>query len=106
MQYNDILPELLPVFSLKETTAEADWEQAIKAKINHLITEDFAGLIYILYRVDVSEHKIEALLKKMPEQYAATIIFDLIAERMLEKKKNREAHRNVADDEDGEGERW
>ena len=59
-------------------------------KINELIQTDFNALVNILYRMDVSESKLKALLKDHPGDDAAIIIADLIIERQAQKIKSRE----------------
>ena len=73
-------------------------------KVNWLIVNDFERLVSILYRIDVSEKKINALLKEFVNHDAAEIIVNLMLEREAEKIKNRELFKNNG--EDGGEERW
>ena len=57
--------------------------------INQLIQNHFEQLVSLLYRIDVSETKIKALLQQQPDEDAAKIIVSLIIERQLEKIKSR-----------------
>ena len=40
----------------------------LASHLNRLINEDFAQLVRILYRIDIDEKKIRALLKNNPEK--------------------------------------
>lgn len=72
--------------------------------VRQLLTRDFEKLLYVLYRVDVSEKKLKQLLQLYPDADAAVLITDLLIERQLEKIRSRQAFpRN--DDIPGD-ERW
>lgn len=83
-----------------------EWEQmdvaALAARINRLITDDFSGLINLLYRLDISEAKLKKLLSEHPQEDAGKIIADLIVERQQQKLQARQQfHRedNIPEDE-------
>ena len=61
--------------------------------INWLIIHDFEKLVFILYRIDVSEAKIRTLLNKENTNFAAPVIADAILERLAEKKASREKYK-------------
>lgn len=65
-------------------------KHAIIDKINYLIEKDFEKLVYILYRLDVSEEKTKTALKAMPKEDAALVIVNLMIEREAEKIKTRQ----------------
>lgn len=70
--------------------------------INELIQNDFERLVFILYRIDVSETKLKLLIKENPNSDAGIIIADLVMERQLQKIRSRQEHRldeNISDDE-------
>lgn len=77
--------------------------EQLTAYISHLIVNDQHKLIYILYRVDISEHRIRVLL---PEQEdAAPLLAAEIIQRQLQKIRSRQQFRQDNDaipDED----RW
>lgn len=75
----------------------------IKA-INDLILHDFDQLIYILYRLDIPEAKLKALLAEHPQKDAAKMIAALIIERQLQKQQSREKYKQQ--DDIPEDERW
>lgn len=72
--------------------------------INWLIINDFEKLVFILYRIDVSEAKIKSLLNKDNNHFAAPVIADAIIERLEEKKASREKYKQ--DPPASDEERW
>jgi hypothetical protein len=66
--------------------------------INWLIINDFEKLVFILYRIDVSESKIKSLLDKANTHFAAPVIADAILERLEEKKVSREKYKQTPPD--------
>jgi hypothetical protein len=82
-----------------------DWKCAMVGEIDRLIQADVANLINILYRLDISESKLERLLKENPSIDAAAIITDLVIERQLEKIASRKKYSGKKEDID-EDERW
>jgi hypothetical protein len=77
----------------------------LEAEVNRLLVQDFDRLVAILYRVDVSEHKLKQLLKEKPDEDAARIIVMLLIERQGEKIKTRQEFRTDIDHID-DNERW
>lgn len=59
------------------------------ALINELINQDFQSLVQLLYRIDVDEKKLKALLSKAQGAASAPIIADLLIERQLQKARTR-----------------
>ncbi|MBN9296381.1 MAG: hypothetical protein J0I41_05180 [Filimonas sp.] len=59
----------------------------LKHAVNYLIQHDFAGLIQVLYRIDISEQKLKDALAKNPGEDAGRIIATMIIERQKEKAK-------------------
>ena len=66
--------------------------------INELINNNFSLLIQALYRIDVSEPKLKAILLENPDQDAAKIIAQMIIERMAEKLRSGKERGNKDDD--------
>lgn len=92
---------LRPYFDLPDGNQE-DLERILAEKINYLVGNDFASLVNILYRIDVSELKVKQVLKDHPDADAGSLIASLIIERMLAKAKNRDNFRPnspIPDDE-------
>lgn len=73
--------------------------------INELIINDFAQLVQILYRVDISEKKLKQLLSDNADNDAGKIIAEMIIERQLQKIKSREQF-NQRDKNIDENEKW
>lgn len=70
--------------------------------INHLINHDFEKLVFYLYRIDVDEARMRALLAHKEGENAAGLIADLIIERQLQKIESRKkfsSGENIPDEE-------
>lgn len=80
-------------------------KQLLIDKVNELIIKDFEKLVSILYRIDVSEGKINMLLKEFPDKDAAETIVNLMLEREAEKIKTRQQFKQQDNDFDG-AEKW
>lgn len=61
----------------------------LAAFINDLINKDFQKLVFLLYRVDVNEHKLKRILKENEGVNAGNTIAQLIIERELQKINSR-----------------
>ncbi len=92
----------LPILDIAEIE-QLSKTQLIDA-INWLIIHDFEKLVFILYRIDVSEAKIKTLLNKEQSNFAAPVIADAILERLEEKKVSREKYKQ--DPSASEEEKW
>lgn len=75
---------------------------AVTNHVNHLINTDFEKLVSLLYRIDVSEPKMRALLQHKQGEDSAAPIADLIIERQLQKIISREKFSNKKDISDEE----
>lgn len=78
--------------------------QQLTCCVRHLILHDFAALVQLLYRVDVSETQLKTTLSLQPQADAAEVIAAMLLERQMEKQqiKKKFSTRHHADDE----ERW
>ena len=74
---------------LEETATLSQLEESLAEKINVMILSDFAGLIRILYRVDVDETRLRSLLSESHSQEAGLVIARLIIERQFQKIQSR-----------------
>jgi len=63
-------------------------------EVSYLILNDFNLLVQILYRVDVDEEKLRALLKNN-ESDAAVVIADMLIARQMEKVRLRNTNENA-----------
>ena len=73
--------------------------------INELINHDFEKLVFHLYRIDVDEARMRALLAAKSDENAGGLIADLIIERQLQKLKAKKEFSQQATNESGE-EKW
>jgi hypothetical protein len=64
------------------------FRQLLIQRIDELIHRDFEKLKWILYRIDVSEKKLNYALQNS-EADAATVVADLIIQRQIEKAESR-----------------
>lgn len=88
--------DLPPVKSGKEL------EATLSEIINHLIQKDFQKLVYILYKVDVSEIKLKQMLQADSDENTSVIISKLIIERQLQKLESRKkitSSNNISEEE-------
>ncbi len=74
-------------------------------EIDYLIHHNFEKLLLLLYRVDVDEAKLKALLAQHSPSEAPKLLACLILDRQLEKSKTRRLYRSDAQAGDPE-ERW
>jgi len=87
---------------LKETD-HARWKELLAEKIDDLIRHDFQKLVNILYRMDVSETRLRAMLEENTSEPAGMIIAGLMIDRQDQKIKSREMfwkNNNAINDED------
>ena len=73
---------------------QANWAlyESLKDHIDHLIEHDFAGLVQMLYRVDVSEEKLKQTLLDFSEKDASDIIAVMILERLALRIQTRKQY--------------
>lgn len=90
--------------SLPEQTSFEALQKMLALHINHLIKTNFEKLVSILYRMDVSEHKLRQMLQAGNND-AGKIIADAIIERQLQKIKSREQY-SKRDNNIDENEKW
>ena len=88
----------LPV-SRKETI-----RSRLSQYLNNLLLHDFAALVQLLYRVDVSEAIVKAVLQQNPGVDAGDLLADLLIQRQEEKKAAFRPAKNPPEDLDEE--RW
>ena len=105
MSQNDLLIQSILDNNDIPSLQEPALHEKLGAYINHLILNNFDELIYILYRIDVSENKLKSMLKENDKTDAGKMIAALIIERQIQKIKSRREHgrdTNIID----EDERW
>ncbi len=98
--------ELQGILSLEPTQSYTlqELKELLAKHVNNLLQTNFEQLVNLLYRIDVSEKNLKALLAQNPKQDAGDIIAVLIIERQLQKIKSRQQFKTDADFE-GE-EKW
>ncbi len=70
--------------------------------IIHLIVHDFASLVQILYRLDVSEARLKIVLSENPQEDAGKLIAALIIERLKKRedvKRQFPAQENIPEED-------
>ncbi len=99
-----LLTYLTDTFSILAPAGDQSLKTLLSNRINDLILHDFNKLVMLLYRIDVSEKKLTALLKENNATDAADIIATLVIERQEEKIKSRQESRR--DNNFNEEEKW
>lgn len=69
-----------------------DIRDALMARIATLLGRNPERLMHILYRVDVDEGRVQAILHDLPHAEMAAALADLIIERQLAKAATRARH--------------
>jgi hypothetical protein len=100
---NEIVHIVNQSFDLE--TTESNFVQYLTERINYLIVNNFNKLIYILYRADINEAKLNKLLAENKKEDAGKIIAALFIQRQLEKIKSREENKANTTDF-SEEEKW
>ena len=103
MMKNEIVNIVNDSFSLQSN--ENNFVDFLTEKINFLIVNDFNKLIFILYRADINEQKLNRLLAENKKEDAGKIIAALFIQRQLEKIKSREEN-SAKTSNDSQEERW
>lgn len=98
----EVQQKLSPELNILADTNWNNWMQEAADRINKMIVTDFAGLVNLLYRMDVSERKLKAILAGNPHQDAGLVIAELMVERQLEKIRSRRQYRSSNDIPDDE----
>ena len=103
----EIIQQLAPNWpvSLESTTSIEQLRIAIAEQVNQMINEDFEKLVFLLYRIDVDEARMRALLAEHGQHDSGLLLADLIIERQLQKIKSRQDF-NQRDSKISEEEKW
>jgi wyosine [tRNA(Phe)-imidazoG37] synthetase (radical SAM superfamily) len=91
--------------TLTEENDAGKFRQELVKHINNLINTDFDKLLQLLYRLDIDEIKLRAVLHNHPDRPAGEMIADLVIERQLQKIKSRREFGRRDNDID-ENEKW
>lgn len=76
---------------------EALGPEQLGAYINQLIEGDFSHLLHLLYRLDVSETKLKAVLADNPQGDPGVLIATLMLERMQQSRITRAQFKSAHD---------
>lgn len=99
MQQPNIIPALQKLLNVDLpvhiTTTEVI--ELLQNRINELLQHNFQGLISLLYRIDISEEKLKYQLQLNPGEDAASIIAQLMVDRLVEKAISKQQFKNDAD---------
>jgi hypothetical protein len=100
----ELIPEIrnMTGMALPDNLSSVYLKDRLSEYINDLIVNDFQKLVFLLYRIDVSEARLKHLLKENAGSDAAPLIADLIIERQVQKIESRKHNRRdsaVSDEE-------
>src|SRR5215203_2354454 len=76
----------------KPVATEEQLIETLAAEINGMIRDQFAWLIHLLYRIDISEARLRQLLAANKEANAGKVIAHLIIERQKQKVAYKKMH--------------
>lgn len=82
---------------------ESGMREKLEQYLNDLLVNDFNRLVQLLYRLDIDEQRLRAVLRARPEEPAGRLMAALLLEREEEKRKSRQQFsqrdQNVTDEE-------
>lgn len=91
-----------PIIDISTEENILDW---LSTYIDRLISEDFDGLLFLLYRIDVNEDKVREMLAATNGINASITIAELILERQKQKIYWRNKFKSSPSNID-ENDRW
>ena len=98
-QYMPVVQQKLQAeFGMVPHVDRFDFINHLSLEIDRLIVEDFPKLVYILYRLDVSETKLREMLDKYVYEDAGYVIAQLVIDRELQKAEQRATAAQPKDD--------
>lgn len=100
----DISPLLAQLSTDLPDSQRSELRNRLAAYLNELLLHDFGALVQVLYRVDVPEKKVKAVLQDHPNEDAGNLIADLLLQRQAEKLATKKRFRFR--DDGSEEERW
>lgn len=100
----DVVPILHELTKDLPLERKAALKSELAVYLNDLLLHDFHTLVQLLYRVDVPEKKIKAVLQQNLTEDAGNLLADLLLQRQQEKQETKKRFRfpDGASDE----ERW
>lgn len=100
----DVLPILNQMTSALSVEKKESLKKTMAAYLNELLLHDFTALVQLLYRVDVSEKKLKAVLQDNKDKDAGDLLAGLLTERQQDKITARRNFQSLNDA--SEEERW
>lgn len=94
----DVAAALDAITTSQVTQQQEDMKKELAAYLNRLILDDFPALVQKLYRVDVSEQKLKAVLQENPSANAGDLLAELLVQRQREKVLARQTFTSSNDD--------
>jgi uncharacterized protein YacL len=85
---------------------QIDYSNIIATKIDYLIANDFNGLLFILYRLDVDEAKVKEMIAQSGGLTPGLTIANLVLKRLEEKVFWRKKFKSQSDEIIDDEERW
>ena len=89
MEWQEIDQQLLQLNEQTGFLEKQKLREQLVFFVNHLLLNDFNRLVQFLYRIDINEEKLKALLRDNPQTDAAELIADLVIERQTEKNVSK-----------------
>ena len=81
----DVGLSLQTIVAAASVTEAEEEKKALASYLNHLLLHDFAALVQVLYRVDVTEKKVKTALNENPQADAGDLLAELLVQRQKEK---------------------
>lgn len=81
-------------FELPENITESQLREVLVKTFEYLVEDDFQKLLRILYKADVDQYQLKALLENTEEQSSAEIIADAYIARQKAKLATWEKYSN------------
>lgn len=101
----NIPDEIISVSDSLKNNSTGEIREKLIVLLNELINKDFNSLVQLLYRIDVSEKKIQLYLNQKENEDSASVLADLIIERQLQKIETRKKFSRKNNGESAE-EKW
>ncbi len=92
--------------TVPESVTEEELILLLSAKINDLIQNDFSRLLTLLYRIDVDERKLKAMLQQNPDSDAGLLIAHMVLDRQKQKQASRKQFREDQNKTGDTEEKW
>lgn len=104
-----LIKELNQTYGLQlaEQLSADQLEAVLAEQFNTMIQKDFSALVQFLYRTDISETRLRALLEAAAGEEAGRIIARLVIERLYQKIQTRQQYKDMPGKEPpSDEERW